>query len=1479
MKRMRMLARAVALTALIALIATPAFAKIAPPVKVKLLGKPVAAEAGQAWKGQLEINVGAPMALTSFRLEGEGWSQARTDAPSITEMQKSDVMVVNVTATPADPDKPLTFIFDVDGQTFTKTLDLSARNAARALQAEASAEAPIDPADPGPWTQSKNPGPGPVALEPAAPADPNGDKTNTRYIRVRGRIVYYREDGRKVGADGCTVTACDDNDFTDAELARSTTDQNGYYDFTFLYNGCWNCGENPDLYVRYTAENDRVRVEDGTWENAYSWDTRTFYNFSGTDANFAEVNPYPNAQHPALHILTNLTRTWRYLYANRGYDTAAVDVQWPDGGNAYYVSFFGEIHIGEPRQWHESTFTHEYGHHWMAKYSWDNIPGYCNGICDPNSPFECGHCAWCPEDQGIAWSEGFPQWLAYFVVDTFEADYGLKPLHTVTWHTTTKCDQTAADPYLPNPLLTEGSVAALLQDISDADFDEDPEYPGHRDALAVGDGPIFLCTDYDTPNGAMDFLLKFKYRYAGWAEQIWQTAKNNGYEIDMAPPEPVLGLVSTSHAVGATSPDPTIDFTWQHPADDASGVAGYAVLITTTGTALPPATQNFGDVTTYTTGILAPGTYWINLRAVDRAGRWAIVQSTAGPYTVRAAEPSNLAYKTLTGWSSVLVPRPTADATASNVPLPTTLAGDAATTLWNCSFQNTGDVATSTTFYVHAWLDGKYAYPWGIGVPLAGHAGLYGTNLGLTTIRAGRHIFEARLDGSDLIPELNENDNRWGRQWSWTPPRMAATTAYTRVAPPERQGGWASVAEGYYNNNCDGVRYNSSGWWNAVAIVPANNTDDYDLYGHAATASALDGFTAFDGGGSARVAGFLDAVITNRNVLGAQDWDVGVINYSDGAGNYAITQHTSNPITFDGAPVTVTMAAGEMVRLWEFYVLPGQVGPVTLAATTADPEQPVFVGWLNSTFTAGGITNASATFRTNVDDGKARLNVTIPDYGYHALMVFRDPRDGTGAVTVTVEVGRSKPDLTPVTLSGWAAPLVPRPAADGNVWTVAAPDTLVGESASTYVNFIVTNQGGVEAVPQTVSVDLDGLSTWTYIYGAIPSGSNAIHNDPAAHTVRGGRHTLVLRADSGAVAAEADETNNAWGVQYAWSPPTLTWFEPRGRTAPPDRTGGWDDVDGTLPLYYNSDGLRLQPRSGRFRGVVVMPTPESDVDLRLHAAMTDPVSAFGAPLAMSGWGPDACDFVLVNSTVAGNVNFDVGVLRDTGTADYTAEAVYGSPITTNESGTYGTYTFAANHLLDLRAIYLEPGLWTIHLASFETNIDWGLSLYAPDVAYMGKSNVVGDALSFLAGDGMDESFSVHTTVAGWYGIAVWKAKYADIPKTGAYRLYVSCAASSVPDELPIVPTLSALVGVSPNPFNPQTTVTFDLAVASRAVLSVYDLRGALVRRLVDETLTPGRHTATWDGCDQSGQSVASGVYVTRFEAGTARDMKRMVLIR
>lgn len=83
----------------------------------------------------------------------------------------------------------------------------------------------------------------------------------------------------------------------------------------------------------------------------------------------------------------------------------------------------------------------------------------------------------------------------------------------------------------------------------------------------------------------------------------------------------------------------------------------------------------------------------------------------------------------------------------------------------------------------------------------------------------------------------------------------------------------------------------------------------------------------------------------------------------------------------------------------------------------------------------------------------------------------------------------------------------------------------------------------------------------------------------------------------------------------------------------------------------------------------------------------------------------------------------------------------------------------------------------------------------------------------------------------------------------------------------------------PNPFNPQTVIRFDLPQAGRVRLDVYDVRGALVRTLVDAELAAGSRQVTWDGRDDAGRNVSSGSYVARFAAVGLVASERMTLVR
>lgn len=98
-------------------------------------------------------------------------------------------------------------------------------------------------------------------------------------------------------------------------------------------------------------------------------------------------------------------------------------------------------------------------------------------------------------------------------------------------------------------------------------------------------------------------------------------------------------------------------------------------------------------------------------------------------------------------------------------------------------------------------------------------------------------------------------------------------------------------------------------------------------------------------------------------------------------------------------------------------------------------------------------------------------------------------------------------------------------------------------------------------------------------------------------------------------------------------------------------------------------------------------------------------------------------------------------------------------------------------------------------------------------------------------------------------------------------------------EQPAQPTVFALRHNVPNPFNPSTLIRFDLPTAARTDLRVYDLRGRLVRTLVAQDMPIGYHSVRWDGTNDQGAQVPSGVYIYRIKAGDFRDQQRMVLVK
>jgi hypothetical protein len=94
-----------------------------------------------------------------------------------------------------------------------------------------------------------------------------------------------------------------------------------------------------------------------------------------------------------------------------------------------------------------------------------------------------------------------------------------------------------------------------------------------------------------------------------------------------------------------------------------------------------------------------------------------------------------------------------------------------------------------------------------------------------------------------------------------------------------------------------------------------------------------------------------------------------------------------------------------------------------------------------------------------------------------------------------------------------------------------------------------------------------------------------------------------------------------------------------------------------------------------------------------------------------------------------------------------------------------------------------------------------------------------------------------------------------------------------------VPREIALSQNYPNPFNPTTTISYQLPVAEKVTLRVFDMLGREVKTLVNGDVQAGTHTAVWNGTNNSGIQVASGVYVYKLQAGKMQLNKKMTLMR
>lgn len=95
----------------------------------------------------------------------------------------------------------------------------------------------------------------------------------------------------------------------------------------------------------------------------------------------------------------------------------------------------------------------------------------------------------------------------------------------------------------------------------------------------------------------------------------------------------------------------------------------------------------------------------------------------------------------------------------------------------------------------------------------------------------------------------------------------------------------------------------------------------------------------------------------------------------------------------------------------------------------------------------------------------------------------------------------------------------------------------------------------------------------------------------------------------------------------------------------------------------------------------------------------------------------------------------------------------------------------------------------------------------------------------------------------------------------------------------LVPVVTEISSIFPNPFNPDTTIKFSLHQAGSVNLEVYNIRGQRVKTLVSDDLEAGNHQITWNGTDDNGRNVSSGIYFTRLVTEDRQVIRKMTLMK
>jgi hypothetical protein len=182
--------------------------------------------------------------------------------------------------------------------------------------------------------------------------------------------------------------------------------------------------------------------------------------------------------------------------------------------------------------------------------------------------------------------------------------------------------------------------------------------------------------------------------------------------------------------------------------------------------------------------------------------------------------------------------------------------------------------------------------------------------------------------------------------------------------------------------------------------------------------------------------------------------------------------------------------------------------------------------------------------------------------------------------------------------------------------------------------------------------------------------------------------------------------------------------------------------------------------------------------------------------------------------------------------------------------------------------------WTLNTTTGSEIAGWRLyravNSYKPDSAWTMIAELPSSQLAYVDSD-------LLIGYSYYYYLTTFDAEGRE--STMHTRTYEPLVPQSVGVNSTVNPTRFALSQNVPNPFNPTTTIPFNLSEAGEVRLTIHSVTGQIVRTLADAQMGAGGHMVIWDGTDDAGRAVASGVYLYRLSTGERTLVRRLVVVR